>query len=449
MTRAIKLVSIAAAGLLALASCSGAGVTPGAAGSVAAPQTNSGLYIKHIVILVQENRSFDDFFATFPGADGATTGVTHTGKVVPLKERPLVGLDINHTYKTYLTDWDNGKMDGFDLSKIDGNNPAGLYPYQYVDPSQIQEYWTLAQQYGLADHMFQTQGSGSFTAHQDLIAGGTAIDPTDSLIDDPSYPSWGCDAPPSTVTSLITTSGQYLQGQGPFPCLAYPTGTLRDLLDAKGVSWKYYSPPYKSHTMGVMWNAFAAIDAVRHGPEWKTNVSTPETNVLNDITAGKLPSLAWVIPNSQDSDHPWSGRGQDDGPEWVATVVNAIGTSPYWNSTAIVILWDDWGGFYDHEPPPFIDTAGGLGFRVPAIVVSPYVRAGTISHTQYEFGSVLKFVEQTFALGSLGTTDKRAVSIGNMFHFGDPPRKFLPVATRGRPAYFLHRKPSYEPVDTQ
>lgn len=448
------IAAVLAAGALLVTGCGShdgamAGAPVLSQGAAASPDGASGKYIKHVVIVVQENRSFDNLFATFPGADGATQGMLHTGKVVPLVKRGLVARDINHNYATYLIDGDGGKMDGFDLSGIDGNNPAGKYPYQYVDPAQIQPYWTLAQQYALADHLFQTQGSGSFIAHQDLIAGGTAIDPSDSLIDDPSEPVWGCDAPPGTTTSLITVTGQYLAGQGPFPCLTYPTGTLRDLLDAKHVSWKYYTPPHKKRTIGVMWNAFAAIDAVFNGPEWNANISSPETNVLTDASSGKLPAVSWVIPDSQDSDHPWSIHGTDDGPSWVAQVVNAIGKSSAWKTTAIVIVWDDWGGFYDHEPPPFLDKAGGLGFRVPAIVVSPYVARGTIWHTQYEFGSILKFVEGTFSLGSLGTTDARATSIGNVFNFAQPPRKFTPIPSQRSRTYFLHRAPSYLPVDTQ
>ncbi len=442
------------AALFAFAGCSngaGTALSPAGAGAPFA-RIDSGhsiARIRHIVLIVQENRSFDNLFATYPGADGTTHGTLHNGQVIQLQKRPLVARDINHNYDTYLTDYDGGKMDGFDLSHIDGNNPAGKYPYQYVDPSQIQPYWTLAQQYVLADHLFQTQGSGSFVAHQDLIAGGTAIDSTDSLIDDPSDSPWGCDAPRGTKTSLITTAGQYLFDKGPFPCLTYPTGTLRDLLDARGISWKYYAPPYKNRTIGVMWNAFAAIDAVRNGSEWSTNISTPETNILNDVTSGTLPVVSWVIPSSHDSDHPWSSHGVDDGPSWVAQVVNAIGESKYWDSTAIIILWDDWGGFYDHEPPAFLDNAGGLGFRVPMIVVSPYVSAGSVAHTQYEFGSVLKFVEQTFKLGSLGTTDARATSIGNLFHLGQTPIPFSPIPSKRSRAYFLHRAPDYRPVDTE
>ena len=307
----------------------------------------------------------------------------------------------------------------------------------------------MAQQYVLADHLFQTQGSGSFIAHQDLIAGGTAINSTQSLIDDPSTSPWGCTAPPSTTTSLITVQGQYLAGQGPYPCLTYPTGTLRDLLDLHGVTWKYYAPPYKTRTVGVLWNAFAAIDAVYKGPEWSTNISTPETNILSDVAGGTLPMLSWVIPNSQDSDHPWSGHGVDDGPSWVAQVVNAIGESSYWDSTAIVIVWDDWGGFYDHVPPAFIDHAGGLGFRVPMIVISPYVSPGTISHTQYEFGSILKFIEGRFNLGSLGTTDQRATSIGGLLHLKRNPIPFTPIPSNRSREYFLHQPPDYEPIDTE
>ena len=416
--------------------------------------------IKHVVILIQENRSFDNFFATFPGADGSTTGYylkkvngKYVRTQVALTETTLGSLDFNHSWSDYTGDYDNGGMDGFNKEGYNGNNPAGLQPYQYVNPSQIQQYWTLAQQYALADEMFQTQGSGSFTAHQDLIAGTTHQvynNHIGSLIDYPSgNGNWGCNAPAQTVTSMLTKTGQYLKGGGPFPCLTYSTGTLRDKLDAKHVSWKYYAPPHKNNTVGALWNAFAAIDAVYNGPEWATNISMPETNIFNDITNSQLPAVSWVVPDQVDSDHPHLKTGQYTGPAWVASVVNAIGTSSYWNSTAIIVVWDDWGGFYDHVPPPFFDNAGGLGFRVPMLVISPYVPAGTIAHTQYEFGSILKFVEQTFALGSMGTTDVRATSIGNIFNFKQEKRHFKLIPSPHDRAYFLHRTPSYEPVDTE
>jgi phospholipase C len=274
------------------------------------------------------------------------------------------------------------------------------------------------------------------------------VDPTDSIVDDPSSSwEWGCDAKPGTSTSLITTSGQYLFDQGPFPCLTY--STIRDLLDARSVSWKYYTPPHRGNTPGALWNAFDAVAAVRYGSEWTTNISIPETNIFSDITNGQLAAVSWVIPDQVNSDHPQSTHSEYDGPSWVASVVNAIGTSGYWNSTAIIILWDDWGGFYDHEPPAFFDNAGGLGFRVPMIAVAAYVKPGRISHTQYEFGSVLKYVEQTFNLGSLGTTDARATSIGNLFNLAQPPLPFKPIPSMRSRNYFIHRMPSYSPVDTE
>ncbi len=453
--------SAAVAAAFALAGCSNGGggalFAPAAETPATIANSSSGS-IKHIVLIVQENRSFDNLFATFPGADGATSGKNSKGQTVTLAKVNLAGaLDINHSYKQFWVAYDNGKMDGFNLEGINGNNQAGNYPYQYVNPSKIKPYWTLAQRYGLADHLFQTQGSGSFTAHQDLIAGttaGTFGSLTGSLIDYPwqDWTSWGCDAPKGTTTPITQWNGSYpipIDTSGPFPCLTYPTGTLRDLLDKKGVSWKYYAPKYISATAGALWNAFAAIDAVRHGSEWNTNISTPEKNVIADIKNGKLPAMSWVIPDQPHSDHP-NGKGTpDNGPSWVAQVVNAVGGSSYWNSTAVIIVWDDWGGFYDHEPPPFLDHAGGLGFRVPMIVVSPYVAAGTISHTQYEFGSILKFIEGTFGLGSLGTTDQRATSIGNMFSFKQKPRAFAAIPAERSLNQIMHEPESNLPVDSE
>jgi phospholipase C len=236
--------------------------------------------------------------------------------------------------------------------------------------------------------------------------------------------------------------------KGPFPCMSYMT--LRDLLDAKKVSWKYYSPPVPGNT-GKYWNAFDAIDAVREGPEWTTNIAQP-TVFFSDLTSGTLPAVSWVVPDNPNSDHPTT---HDMGPSWVASVVNAVGQSSYWDSTAIIVLWDDWGGFYDNEPPPFFDHWGGLGFRVPMLIVSPYARetsstqTGYISHTQYEFGSILKFIENIYGLGSLNTTDKRSTSIVDSFDFTQSPRSFKAIPSKYSREFFLHQKPSYLPVDTE
>jgi phospholipase C len=336
-------------------------------------------------------------------------------------------------------------MDGFDLVKY-GNKtiPECRFPYQYTDPSQIQPYWSMAQQYALAEHMFTTQGSDSFTAHQDLIRGGTVVDNNEAMVDFPTcgYCHWGCDAPSGTFTHLISKTNQYVRNEkGPFPCSnKFRTSylTLRDLLDAKSVSWKYYVPPFKTAN-GKLLSAFDAIAPVRYGPEWAANVITPQTAILNDVANGNLPNVSWVIPDQPDSDHP--GDSKDTGPSWVASIVNAIGQSSYWKSSAIVIVWDDWGGLYDNLAPQIIDY-GGLGFRVPAIVVSPYARAGYTSHTNYEFGSILRYLEDNWNLGSLGTSDLRAKSIIDCFNYSQQPIQFKKIASQYSKEYFLHRMPS-------
>jgi phospholipase C len=476
-----RLATAALVASLALGACAGNFSSPA---GVARPQSGSGgsgsNYIQHVVLAIQENRAFDDLFATFPGADGTTygcmkyssgsAGVRKTRRAsgssycpsgdeyVPLKEVNLVGeCDPGHSYPIVAVDYDGARMDGFGAEGLGPHCPgrAGTYVYQYVNPSQIAPYWDIAKDYVLADHMFQTQGSGSFTAHQDLIAASTIINQpydTQSLVDYPSAEPWGCDAPSGTKTSLLVYTGSKLVNKyhkGPFPCMTYKT--LRDLLDAAGVSWKYYSPP-EPKGAGKLWNAFDAIKAVREGPEWSTNIARP-TQFFKDVSNGTLPSVSWIVPDPKNSDHP--GNHSDTGPSWIASIVDAVGKSSYWDSTVVIVVWDDWGGMYDNVPPPFFDEWGGLGFRVGMLVVSPYDREtnpsqpGYISSTQYEFGSIVKFIEGIWNLGTLGTTDKRATSIIDCFDFTQAPRSFIAIPSSYSKNYFLHQKPSYLPVDTE
>lgn len=415
--------------------------------------------------MIQENRSFNDFFATFPGADGTTTGQAVANKscgiktgAVSLKEMPLdLSMDLFHAWnKGYSIAYDGGKMDAFDNVRFDGKTAYPYeckHPYQYTNPQQIEAYWTLAREYALAEHMFTTQGSDSFTAHQDLIRGGTIVEPDEAMVDAPNCGDcyWGCDAPGGTITHLITPGNQYVQKPGPFPCSndfaeSYPT--LRDLLDAKGISWKYYVPP-SDQINGKLLNAFDLVYPVRHGSEWNTNISVPETNILKDVQGGTLPAMSWVIPEAANSDHPGTkvqGKYVDDGPQWIATVVNAIGESSYWDSTAIIIVWDDWGGLYDNEGG-LLSKYGGPGERVPALIVSPYARAGHISKTTYQFGSILKFIEGNWKLGSLGTTDVKVNSILDCFDYEQSPIPFQSIPSSRDKAYFFHEQHSYRPPD--
>lgn len=467
-----RLSTLALFAAAAVAACGG-GASPSSPMSGLLPATrgaSGSSPIKNVIVVIQENRSFDNLFATFPGADGTTTGRVEAvpssqqsqcpipqATTVPLTEAGLVeGFDFGHVYGDFLIDYHKGKMDGFDADPIPpgGGKLACLNPYVYVNPAQIKQYWTMAQKWVLADHMFQTQASSSFTAHQDLIAGGTRIGKGASVIDDPwSFP-WGCDSPPGTVTGLITNTLKYNRTGGPFPCYTQ-YHTLRDLLDAKAVTWKYYTPANIPHRVTAgLWDAFDAIKAVRNGPEWGTKVVSPDTLIFNDLKDGTLPAVSWLIPDAFNSDHPQecciNHKDVDHGPPWVASVVNAVGKSKYWNSCAIIVLWDDWGGFYDHESPAFLrDDQGGLGFRVPMLIISPYVQPH-VDHTQYETASIVRFIEDNFKLGGpLQEPDARATPITNAFNFKLKARPFQPIPSEYSRSYFERQQPSGLPVDTE
>jgi phospholipase C len=209
------------------------------------------------------------------------------------------------------------------------------------------------------------------------------------------------------------------------PCVDPPT--LADALDAHNVSWKYYAPQIATRT-GDIWSAYSAVKHVRYGSDW-SHVVSPENTILDDIAQNRLPQLSYVVPNFRESDH--AGMSDGSGPDWVAAIANTLGASPYWKDTVLIVTWDDWGGWYDHVKPPHRDRMG-MGFRVPLIVASPYARSGYVSHTTYEFGSILRFVEDTFGLGSLGGTDATSRSIADVLDFSAAPRAYTAVAARRR-----------------
>jgi len=404
--------------------------------------SSSASPIQHVVIVIQENRSFVNIFAGFPGADAPMSGTMSNGKTIALHPIGLKTLDLCHEWANGIQDWDNGKMDAFDLNCIDGGQPGGKLGYSYVERSVVAPYWTMAQQYTLADRMFPTMFGPSFTAHLDLIAGTSDLQPTSAVVDSPSSLPWGCDSPVGTTNPLLNTKRQVLPGG--FPCYK-SFRTLADTLDAANVSWRYYSPTVNYGNGGGYWSAFDAIKNVRYGPDWNNNVISPSPQFLTDVAKGQLAGVTWIVPDWPYSDHAGGG---DEGPSWVAAVVNAVGRSKFWNSTAIVVLWDDWGGFYDDAPPPQLDFRG-LGLRVGCIIVSPYAKPHYVSHTQYEFGSILKFIENVWGLQSLGTTDVRANSIIDCFDFTQAPRSFNVIPAKYGKNYFLQQKPSYLPVDTE
>lgn len=379
---------------------------------------NAKTPIEHVIVVVQDGRSFDNLFYRYPGADWTKKGETHSHKLVPLKPITLettgdlgLGTVLPDTYQTFLTEWNKGAMDGFDLVHFgaDGSGPpAHRYPYAYVERSESKPYWDLAQQYALADHLFSTEQAGGYTANLVLIAGSTLLHHPDLFVTGATN-AGGCDAPAGTHAILNGTK------KGPPPCFGFTT--MADLLDAKHVSWKYYTElcTGKSHDFGCTWDAFESIEAVRYGADWKRNVSVPSANVLRDLKGTNFPAVSWVTPTLANSDNAVSGS--KTGPAWVISIVDAVKASRYWKQTAIVVVWGDWGGFYDNLPPP-ADGGLYLSMRVPMLVVSPYAKSDYVSHTQYELASILKFIEYNWSLGSLDSTDRRAANILDMFDFG-------------------------------
>jgi len=326
-------------------------------------------------VIVQENRSVDNLFHGFPGADTANVGYGHDGKRYAMRPLSLAYRgDIDHGHYQFLLQYDRGKNDGFDeavtgFSKGKGCaypnvlnvpscfqlSPVPDFAYSYVPRSEIGPYWTMASRYAFSDRTFASNNGPSYPSHQYLIAGQAghvSETPQQTPQDINSDGPWGCDA---TALEQFTILLKYAAHPsvysaktgtdvpGPFTCFSYRTAA--DLLDAAHVTWAYYAPVI-GQNRGDIWSAFDAIWPVRFGTDWLTNVKSPETNVLLDIQNGHLPQVSWVVPSFVNSAH--AGSLSLTGPQWVASIVNAVGESAYWKNTAIVVVWDDWGGWYDH-----------------------------------------------------------------------------------------------------
>ncbi len=394
--------------------------------------------IQHIVFIIQENRSFDDLFQGYPGANTVSSGLDHKGKAVPLQPVPLEApYDILHDMTRFLLAYDGGKMDGFNREPAGDHHKSKFPQYGYVPGAETAPYFQLANRYVLNDDTFTSQLDGSFTAHQYLIAAQA-----NDSVGFPSGGVWGC--PTGIVTTLLPN---HTIGPPQSACFGtlYPSSypTLASELDAAGLTWRYYAPAPGSS--GSLWSAYQAIDYIFNGPEWATNVISPQTQILTDPANGTLANVTWVVPDAADSDH--AGTKSNTGPQWVASVVNAIGESPFWDSTAIFVVWDDWGGWYDHVPPPQLDN-DGLGIRVPLLCISPFAKTNYVSHVQLETASLLRFAEDTFGLAQLAAADTRAADAGgDCLNYGVKRRPFVKLRTKVAPSAFLRRPPSFAPPD--
>ena len=431
--------------ILGLAACSaGSGAAPPSAG---APVDKTGAgKIEHVVYIVQENRSFNNLFQGYPGAYTVPAGKGSRGQSIPLAP---VGLAyqyvIDHSSAAMFAAC-NGtgtlpgtrcRMNGFDKESFNGGPPGVKYPqYAYVPHKDSKPYFDMAHEWVLADRMFQSQIDESFVAHQYVIAAQAQ-----SSVDLP-YGPWGCEPGPSDVVLTITQQRTY--GTGQPPCFDYTT--LGDELDAARLSWLFYSSQYNtpSSGFGAVWSSYQAVSHIYNGPDW-AKVIWPQKRFLTDVAAGKLANFTWITPVCDDSDHTNCGGGY--GPSWVAALVNAIGKSKFWNTTAVFVQWDDWGGLYDPVAPPYEDY-DGLGFRVPLLVISPYAKRGYVSHVQYETASVLRFAEDLFGLGQLAAADARAASPAlDCFDFSQKPRDFVPIKAPRDARFFLHQPNDYRIPD--
>lgn len=434
--------------------------------------------LQHIVIIFQENRTPDNLFhdqtLINAGADIASSGVNSSGQKITLLPTPLgQTYDLSHAHSAFVDMYDGGKMDGADKIPVNcEGNTTGCPPpnaqFMYVNPSDVQPYFSMAEQYSFGDRMFQTNQGPSFPAHQFIISGTSAPTATStSFIAEnaqgtkSSGGDTGCTAPPAEFVYTIDPNGN--ESTTMYPCADHPT--LTDELDASAISWKYYTP-----SAGSLWTSPNAIQHICGpnatppnatacvGSEWTNHVvlytKQNPAPILTDISNGQLPAVSWVIPAGQNSDHAGS-PGTTGGPSWVASIVNAIGNSQYWANTAIIITWDDWGGWYDHVAPPKVINDGTswgsgylYGFRVPLIVISPYAKAAYISHNNHDFGSILNLVEKTYGLPSLGYADAYADDLSDCFNFNQTPLVFTTINAPMDSAHFLNdRTPATDPDD--
>ncbi len=401
---------------------------------------------QHVVVIFQENRTPDNLFHGFPNADIAGSGVNSTGQTIPLTPIALANnYDLSHAHNAFVEMYDSGKMDGANKITISCNIGAVNCPpanpqFMYVNPSDVQPYFQLGEQYTFGDRMFQTNQGPSFPAHQFIISGTSAPTATSNLFaaENPSpNGGTGCAAPATATVALINPFG--VESQYVYPCFEHPT--LMDSLDAQTISWRYYTPAVNSGD--AIWIGPLAIHHLYFGGDW-ANVIVPQTKVLTDIANGQLAQVSWVIPNGLDSDHPGGNNGT--GPAWVASVVNAIGNSPYWSNTAIIITWDDWGGWYDHVAPPIYNSYE-YGFRVPLIIVSPYSKQGYVSHVPHDFGSIVKFIDEVFDLPGLGYADARADDFSDCFDLTQAPITFQTIPASPNKDFFLNTKRPVTPPD--
>ncbi len=334
--------------------------------------------IQHVVVIMQENHTFNSLFGTFPGAIGVSE---------PRAPNPLP-YDFDHSGPATITAIDGGKMDEFPS--------RSLIQYTQAD---IPTYWAYAQQFGLGDNFFSSMATSSTPNHLAMIAAQSGgLDSTGS--------EKGCNSPANYISYARNQAGANYWA---YPCFAI--NSLPQVLGAKGITWKYYAS-------AAIFDGALNVQALNGSP----NVITDSNQFVSDVQSGNMASVSWITPPPGDpSDHPPNPlQGSEN---FIATQINAVMNSPYWSSTTIFVTWDEWGGFYDPVAPPMLD-GDGLGLRVPLLVISPYAKAGYISHAQGEFSSFDKFIEENWSLPNLGQRDalSQISDLMDFFDFSQAPQ---------------------------
>jgi phospholipase C len=375
--------------------------------------------IKHVVMIMQENRSFDSYFGTFPGADGIPTGIcvpdpAHGGCVKPYHDNEDQNTGGPHGSEATTTDIAGGAMNGFVASADQGLECTTTEPncsgcklhascvdvMGYHDAREIPNYWTYAKDFALQDNMFESASSWSLPEHLYLVSAWSAVCKNG---DEEGF---------SCVGSLSPDKpGNIIEGPIQRGVTTYGWTDITYLLAKHGVSWRYYvfegrepdcesdesltcAPVSQSPRTPGIWNPLADFTAVKQDKQL-SNIQGLNSfySAVHETSKCGLPNVSWIDPTIQVSEHPASSI--KTGQAYVTTLVNSIMRSPCWGSTAIFLSWDDWGGFYDHVRPPVIDEQG-YGLRVPGLVISPYAKSGYIDHQQLSHDAYLKFIEDDF-----------------------------------------------------
>lgn len=382
-------------------------VQAGASAGTRSQETQPNTPIEHFIVLMQENHTFDNYFGTYPGAEGFPTGTcipvdpfekstNECVKPFHIGDRPIDDLD--HSLGTFNMQYNDGKMDGF-VYALNQRNQDGAMALGYYDDRDLPYYWNLVDEYVLFDHFFSSDHGGSFANHMFWVSGQQG----GSRISEEGYPD---------------------------------IMTIFDRLEERGISWKFYVQNYDpgityrtvdqypgNRASQVIWVPVLNIDRFIDDPELSSHI-VDLNEYYTDLENGTLPAVAYIAPSGASEHPPGSIRS---GQKFVKSLIQALMRSDSWESSAFLVTYDDWGGWYDHVVPPQVDEFG-YGMRVPAFMVSPYARRGHIDKTVLDFTSIMKFVEENWDLEPLAERDANANNFLSAFDFTQPAREpvFIP-----------------------